>query len=85
MGFESTIPTLERAKTVHALDPAAIVIGFSRVSSCAKFPVHLTLLDLITILVPNNLTNYADPQHSDFSNLFIRSKYSARNPLFIRN
>jgi hypothetical protein len=27
MGFETTIPAFERAKTVHALDRAAIVIG----------------------------------------------------------
>jgi hypothetical protein len=27
VGFEPTIPAFERAKTVHALDRAAIVIG----------------------------------------------------------
>jgi hypothetical protein len=27
VGFEPTIPVFERAKTVHALDRAAIVIG----------------------------------------------------------
>jgi hypothetical protein len=27
MGFEPTIPVLQRAKTVHALDRAATVIG----------------------------------------------------------
>jgi hypothetical protein len=27
MGFEPTIPALERAKTVHVLDRAATVIG----------------------------------------------------------
>jgi hypothetical protein len=27
VGFEPTIPVFERAKTIHALDPAAIVIG----------------------------------------------------------
>jgi hypothetical protein len=27
VGFESTIPVFERAKTVHALDRAATVIG----------------------------------------------------------
>jgi hypothetical protein len=30
LGFERTIPMLERAKTVHALDNAAAVIGGSR-------------------------------------------------------
>jgi hypothetical protein len=29
VGFEPTIPVYERANTVHALDHAAIVIGFS--------------------------------------------------------
>jgi hypothetical protein len=28
-GFEPTIPAFERAKTVHALDRAATVIGYS--------------------------------------------------------
>jgi hypothetical protein len=28
VGFESTIPVFERAKTVHALDREATVIGF---------------------------------------------------------
>jgi hypothetical protein len=28
MGFEPTIPVFERAKTVHAVDRAATVIGF---------------------------------------------------------
>jgi hypothetical protein len=27
VGFESTISVFERAKTIHALDPAATVIG----------------------------------------------------------
>jgi hypothetical protein len=30
VGFESTIPVFERAKTVHALDRAATVIGGRR-------------------------------------------------------
>jgi hypothetical protein len=30
VGFEPTIPVFERAKTVHALDPADTVIGISR-------------------------------------------------------
>jgi hypothetical protein len=32
VGFESTIPVFERAKAVHALDLAAIVIGIFSVS-----------------------------------------------------
>jgi hypothetical protein len=31
MGFESTIPAFERAKTVHALARAAAVIGWRQV------------------------------------------------------
>jgi hypothetical protein len=36
LGFEPTIPVLERAKTVHALDRAATVIGSSYWSSVVK-------------------------------------------------
>jgi hypothetical protein len=32
VGFEPTIPASERAKTVHALDRAAIVTGFINVT-----------------------------------------------------
>jgi hypothetical protein len=32
VGFEPTIPVFERAKTVHALDYAATVIGFITVT-----------------------------------------------------
>jgi hypothetical protein len=31
VGFEPTIPAFERAKTVHALDLAATVMGFCEV------------------------------------------------------
>jgi hypothetical protein len=34
MGFEPTIPVFERAKTVHALDHAATVIGIETCISC---------------------------------------------------
>jgi hypothetical protein len=33
VGFESTIPVFERAKTVHALDRAATVIGLRNLST----------------------------------------------------
>jgi hypothetical protein len=33
VGFEPTTPVFERAKTVHALDRAAPVIGIDRMSS----------------------------------------------------
>jgi hypothetical protein len=44
--FEPTIPVFERAKTVHALDGAATVIGSLHVRSSYVF--HLILLELIT-------------------------------------
>jgi hypothetical protein len=37
MGFELTIPVFERAKTFHALDRAATVIGISHVFFFPKF------------------------------------------------
>jgi hypothetical protein len=33
MGFEPTIPAFERAKTLHALDRAATVVGFFTIYS----------------------------------------------------
>jgi hypothetical protein len=36
VGFESKIPVFERAKTVHALDRAAIVIGIMNTRSDNK-------------------------------------------------
>jgi hypothetical protein len=38
VGFEPTTPVFERAKTVHALDRAATVIGFC---------IHYTLLKFV--------------------------------------
>jgi hypothetical protein len=39
VGFESTIPVFERAKTFHALDRAAAVIGSLQSCICLKiFP-----------------------------------------------
>jgi hypothetical protein len=37
IGFESTIPVLERAKTVHALDRAVTVIGTIKLSVSYKY------------------------------------------------
>jgi hypothetical protein len=37
VGFENTIPVFERAKTVHALDRAAIVIGHCDVATRYPF------------------------------------------------
>jgi hypothetical protein len=38
--FEPTIPTFERAKTVHALDPAATVIGQANIMAWNKSQTH---------------------------------------------
>jgi hypothetical protein len=38
MGFEPTIPAFERAKSVHALDRATIVIG-----SAAKYTTKMNM------------------------------------------
>jgi hypothetical protein len=57
VGFEPTIPALERAKTVHALDRAATVIGTYRLSQtvilctvkqCSIFTRQLPLYDIST-------------------------------------
>jgi hypothetical protein len=40
VGFETTIPVFERAKTVHALDGAATVIGFHLIYPYVNFPRH---------------------------------------------
>jgi hypothetical protein len=45
MGFEPTIPAFERAKTVHALDRAATVIGILQM----PFILLVTLLNSITV------------------------------------
>jgi hypothetical protein len=51
VGFEHTIPVLERAKTIHALDRAATVIGKctlyehlikSKCLSASACPIYLT-------------------------------------------
>jgi hypothetical protein len=45
MGFEPTIPVIERAKTVHALDRAANMIGL--------FALNLLLINTSRILRSN--------------------------------
>jgi hypothetical protein len=42
VGFEPTIPVFERAKTVHALDRAATVIGYASPYTETLFPDILT-------------------------------------------
>jgi hypothetical protein len=41
VGFELTIPVFERAKTVHALDRAANVIGSIKYGSYNKLQLYL--------------------------------------------
>jgi hypothetical protein len=41
VGFEPTIPAFERAKTVHALDRAAIVVGWIVEYSAINFVVEI--------------------------------------------
>jgi hypothetical protein len=47
VGFEPTIPVFELAKTVHALDRAAIVIGFHSTLLCIT---NLSILYIIIIM-----------------------------------
>jgi hypothetical protein len=44
VGFEPMIPVFERAKTVHASDCAAIVIGFYHNSAANVSPTHSYLI-----------------------------------------
>jgi hypothetical protein len=48
VGFEPTIQVFERAKTFHALDGAASVIGHPMDDSC-KFLYHLNTCQLLTL------------------------------------
>jgi hypothetical protein len=43
VGFEPTIPVFERAKTVHASDRAATVIGTFNYSHIKKYTGHFPL------------------------------------------
>jgi hypothetical protein len=60
VGFERTTPVFERAKTVHALDRPATVIGhFSILLTLNKFKTMLmaTLLKNLTICFACNIYN----------------------------
>jgi hypothetical protein len=46
VGFEPTIPAFERAKTVHALDLAATVIGWSLISVLIMPKVSYSLMEI---------------------------------------
>jgi hypothetical protein len=41
VGFEPTIPLLERVKTVHALDGAVTVIGNGQITIKGKWPLQV--------------------------------------------
>jgi hypothetical protein len=54
VGFEPTVPALERAKTVHALDRAATVIGSLDLAeytyvAVPKIKIRFPVLNSITI------------------------------------
>jgi hypothetical protein len=48
VGFETTIPVFEQAKTVHALDRAATVIGLHIDDTDVYKPIFETLQELNT-------------------------------------
>jgi hypothetical protein len=41
VGFENTVPVFERAKTVHALDRGAILIGAIPSNPCKFVIIHI--------------------------------------------
>jgi hypothetical protein len=47
MGFESTITAFERAKTVHALDRAATVIGIALRYILLLSPIYVGVFDVV--------------------------------------
>jgi hypothetical protein len=55
VGFESTIPVFERAKTVHASDHAAPVIGIGAV---LQFPYLLNVYHYPHAFIQHNITWY---------------------------
>jgi Na+-transporting NADH:ubiquinone oxidoreductase subunit NqrB len=67
-GFESTISVLQRAKTAHALDRAATMIG---VLSCLSWQIVRKVLDvhfmMVTVfeIIPAKVgSNFADKRQS---------------------
>jgi hypothetical protein len=65
VGFEPTIPAFERAKTVHALDRAATVIGFD-LSSIRFFLLYIRIFGVIFCEVSGG--NFAHPRSNSVSN-----------------
>jgi hypothetical protein len=60
VGSEPTTPVFERARTVHALDRAATVIGLQEVHS-QKFHVHFLSLPLATRPSHRTLPHFTAP------------------------
>jgi hypothetical protein len=57
VGFERTIPVFERAKTVHALDPATTMIG-KRMKDCeARTVKNQSVVNLQTYFI-NDIEYY---------------------------
>jgi hypothetical protein len=53
VGFKLTIPVFKRAKTVHALDRAATVIGFLFSTCIRVLPKFLSLLQQRILIYTN--------------------------------
>jgi hypothetical protein len=72
VGFEPTIPALERGKTVQALDRAATVIGDYKTTT-----VQISLRLLVYCLVPTHVSAFRPSQYCictpDFSAFFLYS------------
>jgi hypothetical protein len=60
VGFEPTIPAFKRAKTVHALDRAAIVIGWvcMQITSITSLGIQSAMLKEESTLRPFILTKF---------------------------
>jgi hypothetical protein len=69
VGFELPTPVFERAKTVHALDGAATVIGMRVLSGTINWPTNvkrLTLLPIRFIILCGFLRpGFSDYQHNE--------------------
>jgi hypothetical protein len=65
VGFEPTIPAFERAKTVHALDRAVIVIGASASTAYkygTEYHINVTLVTVQSWTELNNEDDFASFQ-----------------------
>jgi hypothetical protein len=74
VGLEPTIPVIEQAKTVHALDRAATVIGSINISICylnSLYTAHLLWeVDISKYFPPRiikNMTLHVRPYKNAFS------------------